>query len=519
MADVSSQHQHSESAAIDASIDSLLTGVETADANHDATASPDVIVPELESTDAAGAAAALDDALVMDLMQGASAEIESVAPGPMELPPLLEDAEVSPAQTSATDALSQSPEFQAPASFETHAEPAITAELQSVNDDLERPFEHTIDASPASEPQMVASAQDVTALSLDEVAADVAQSSTRTNAAPDDPAAALADEMREVEASLAAAHDAAKVAIAVTPPAPGITSQPPALDADMQFLSPEEIERDIELAASGATPSHEKSTSVRELDEHLANAAPHAVEAAISAAAAKVEEQAAAAHTAAQSVAPSLAASALPALNSVPASSQTASDSNATAGPSPDASSPPSSTPLSSDSAPPSPRRSAREALAPVAGAATAALGAALSPLAKIHAKLGEPMRQTIGYVAAMTMLFAVASWAFFLLRGQPKLDAVSPQKHLLMPGEAAPSDHSSGAHGEDAHSAAANQDQGSGDSHAPSKADASSHGAAKKESASHGAPAKKDAGGHSTAKKPPAKKDAKKDAKKATAH
>lgn len=146
-----------------------------------------------------------------------------------------------------------------------------------------------------------------------------------------------------------------------------------------------------------------------------------------------------------------------------------------------------------------------------------------LAPLAAVHRKLGEEMRQTIGYCAIMTGFVAACLWvAIPMLKKPHEHTPVTPAAEFYDPskpahGVSAPPRHDAAGHGKDAgdHGTAKKDDHGAAkkDDHGAAKKD--DHGAAKKDS--HGS-AKKAEPKKAAAKKADAH-GAKKSAKKADAH
>lgn len=114
-----------------------------------------------------------------------------------------------------------------------------------------------------------------------------------------------------------------------------------------------------------------------------------------------------------------------------------------------------------------------------------------LEPLAAVHRKLGEEMRQTIGYCAILTGFIAACLWvAIPMLRKPIEHSPVTPAAEFYDPskpahGVTAPPRHESKGHGKeaDAHGAAAKDDHGAAKKAEPKKAEtkkADAHGAKK---------------------------------------
>jgi hypothetical protein len=141
-------------------------------------------------------------------------------------------------------------------------------------------------------------------------------------------------------------------------------------------------------------------------------------------------------------------------------------------------------------------------------------LRAALAPAARLTSRMSVGVRQTIGYVAVLTLLMSAALWGFLILRGPAKMpEPTSEPAVFLKAGDKAPEHHAapSGSHASpskkaDAHASGGghgSSGHGSGGHAAPTPAAKSS---AKKDDgygSSHGSSSTK----KTEAKKPPAKK------------
>lgn len=137
----------------------------------------------------------------------------------------------------------------------------------------------------------------------------------------------------------------------------------------------------------------------------------------------------------------------------------------------------------------PAPRRTFGALLAPV-----------LEPLAAMHIRLGEPARQTVGYVAVMTFFSGAVIWGFIALSEQRTAQPTSTPRYVQT--SDAPEHAESGAH-QSTSEHAKPEPSGSHDAHAPAS---DGHGEAKKPAAKK-APSKKPA-----EKAAPKKSGAKKD-------
>lgn len=511
MEDISAQL--SNDADLDAQIESLLTQAEGEKQELNAALSdlPTPVTDASIGSEASGVemmtSAQLDEVLVSDLLADASNEIELANPGPLTPPPVVDPlAELSPdtadeganelvAAAMADHAALNHAEADGPASEASviaagaeHASP----ELEAVLSDLE--------ATPPELSDVVVGLPAATSAEP----ASVANESTPlvTSVAADDPigeamSAIAAEAIGSSELAASAAASPA-VSVASAPGVPNAASKPAAAEPppagakvhdDFEFVSPEALVSTASASVPGPAPS------VRELDDHLAQAAPKAVEAAIQAAAAQA---ATTSHT--ESV--HSAGAAPPSRSAEASKAATVPVAHGSVGGAPAI---PAGERISGAAHEATSAEPAKPGV--ISRAATAVLAAPMAALAKLHVKLGESTRQTIGYVALMTAFFAITTWAYLLLKQPPKLEAVSGVRTLLKPGDPAPAMESHGSeHASESPSA---------------KAPSGGHGEGGGEGGGHGEPAKKDA--HGAAKAPPKKSSkkepAKKDAAKADAH
>lgn len=341
-----------------------------------------------------------------------------------------------------------------------------------------------------------------------------------SSAALDDALAAVADDLAEAESARQ------------KPPVPETRSrvEPAGAEVDLEFQSPlpEELAAPEPVAVKASAPekSDRPGQDVRKLDDELAANAEKVLAQAQhdlqSTPAAKPEptitanaaqdrtEQPAAPKVEAVQKHPTESVAAAPAM---PVPAPVAAPARATDRVEPT----PTSVPAPAVPAvEPKPTLGAR--IAPVLSKAGRVALMPLDPLAAVHRKLGEEMRQTIGYCAILTGFIAACLWvAIPMLKKPVEHSPVTPAAEFYDPskpahGVTAPPRHEPEGHGkgDDAHGAAKKDDHGA------AKKDA--HGAPKKDA--HGAAKKDD---HGAAKKAEPKKadahGAKKSTKKADAH
>lgn len=411
-----------------------------------------------------------------DLMAQVSEEIESMAPGPLAEPA----AVVQPAEPE--HELEPAPEPQAAAALDPVVETAVVEPVAEIADPI------TTDAHPAPTAPAVSGA----------------------TAALDDVLAAVADDLAEAEPSLAAN----------VPQAHAVSHEK---DGEFEAPLPDELVKPVEEAIAAPDPadgqaSERPGPDVRKLDDELAQKAEQVLEQSQS----DQHAEPAPAPAADAAVAPAPAAPETAAAKP-PAPEAGKADKPSHAPEHPEAKAAPKQKPHPAPAHAPAPAETAVETkpslgarVAPLLRRAGAGAMLPLAPLDALHQKLGEEMRQTIGYCAILTGFVAACMLiAVPMLKKPVEQTPVTPAAEFYDPstpahGVTAPP---KAGHGE----SSSEHGEAKKEGHGAAKKD--EHGAAKKDE--HGA-AKKDAHGSSAKKSEPKKSDGhgdKKAAKKSGEH